>query len=182
MCIFVIKQVISPWVPKRLFVKMTTQLKMICRNHGYFGIILKIWHENITLESNLCYTYKINANSTINIYVHRPTINPNPKSSKIFDAKLPLWMIHVDFQLPGYQINFLNLIKCKTPYNAKFCVDFKNSSGNGWWPLTFFTNLDFRNGKYFFLKFAFFTRENTNPSSKSGTGTKNHWIITEKVI
>ena len=53
MCIFVIKQVISPWVPKRLFVKMTTQLKMICRNQGYFGMILKIWHENITLESNL---------------------------------------------------------------------------------------------------------------------------------
>ena len=34
----------------------------------------------------------------------------------------------------------------------------------------------------FFLKFAFFSRENTNPSNKSGTGTKNNWIITEKVI
>ena len=48
--------------------------------------------------------------------------------------------------------------------------------------LLFFTNLDFMNGKYFFLKFAFFTSENTNLSNKSGTGTKNHWIITEKVI
>ena len=48
--------------------------------------------------------------------------------------------------------------------------------------LLFFTNLDFMNGKYFFLKFAFFSRENTNPSNKSGTGTKNNWIITEKVI
>ena len=55
MCIFVIKQAqaISPRVPKRLFVKMTTRLKIICRNHGNFAIIVKIRYRNITLEYNL---------------------------------------------------------------------------------------------------------------------------------
>ena len=48
MCIFFIKQAISPWVPKQLFVEMTAQLKMICRNHGNLALILKIRYGNIT--------------------------------------------------------------------------------------------------------------------------------------
>ena len=35
------KQVISPFVSKWLFVKMTTQLEMIYCNHGYCAIMVK---------------------------------------------------------------------------------------------------------------------------------------------
>ena len=41
------KQVISPWVTKWLFVKMTTQLKIIC---GYHAVRIKTWCENIVYD------------------------------------------------------------------------------------------------------------------------------------
>ena len=78
-CIFFIKQAISPWVPNWLFVKMTSQPQIIDCNHGYFVMIVKIGYENIASVSNLWYTYETNANSNINLYVHRPSINLNPR-------------------------------------------------------------------------------------------------------
>ena len=51
-CIFFIKQAISPWVPKWLFVKMTSQPQIIDCNHGYFVMIVKMGYENIASVSN----------------------------------------------------------------------------------------------------------------------------------
>ena len=51
---FFIKQAISPWVPKWLFV--TPQLQIIYYNHGYFAMIVKIGYENIASVANLWYT------------------------------------------------------------------------------------------------------------------------------
>ena len=44
------KQVISPWVTKWLFMKMTTQLKIICGYHGYRAVIIKTWYEYIVYD------------------------------------------------------------------------------------------------------------------------------------
>ena len=68
----------------------------------------------------------------MNIYVHRPNIIPNPRTSTVFDAKLPVWMTHAYFQLPGNQSNFLNLIKCDAPYYVKFRADFNFFIETGW--------------------------------------------------
>ena len=44
------KQVISPWVTKWLFVKMTPQLKIIGGYHGYRAVMIKTWYENIVYD------------------------------------------------------------------------------------------------------------------------------------
>ena len=44
------KQVISPWVTKWLFVKMTPQLKIIGGYHGYHAVMIKAWYENIVYD------------------------------------------------------------------------------------------------------------------------------------
>ena len=41
------KQVTSSWVTKWLFVKMTTQLKIICGYHGYRAVMIKTYYEKL---------------------------------------------------------------------------------------------------------------------------------------
>ena len=111
------KQVISPWVTKWLFVKMTTQLKIICGYHGYRAVIIKTWYKYIVYDLIL-YTHKTNANSNINPRAHRPNITLYPIPSTVFDAKLPLSMTHADFQLPGNQVILYQMFRFWSHLNA----------------------------------------------------------------